>query len=95
MKLTRWGYAKFNKPQTAYVAVVVPHMEDGKMVYRWVTTLWYQGLKEWRCENHKKAQSQYHLFLKFSLLSPFRFYFNKLNSCLFLSSLSLFEFLII
>lgn len=55
MKLTRWGYAKFDKPQTAYVAVVVPYMEDGKMEYHWVTTLWYHGHKEWRCENHKKA----------------------------------------
>ena len=55
MKLTRWGYAKFDKPQTAYVAVVVHYMEDGKMEYHWVTTLWYHGHKAWRCENHKKA----------------------------------------
>lgn len=55
MKLTKWGYAKFPKAQTAYVAVVVPHVVDGKMSYQWVTTLWYQGRKEWRCENHKKA----------------------------------------
>lgn len=55
MKLTRWGYAKFPKAQTAYVAVVVPNVVDGKTEYLWVTTLWYQGRKEWRCENHKKA----------------------------------------
>lgn len=55
MKLTRWGYAKFDKPQTAYVAVVVPFVRDGKTEYQWVTTLWYHGHKEWRCENHKKA----------------------------------------
>jgi hypothetical protein len=55
MKLTRWGHAKFPKAQTAYVAVVVPFVRDGKTEYQWVTTLWYGGRKEWRCENHKKA----------------------------------------
>lgn len=55
MKLTKWGYGKFPKPTTALVAVVVPHYKDGKVTYRWVTTLWYNGSKEWRCENHKKA----------------------------------------
>ncbi len=55
MKLTRWGYGKFPKPTKAYMAVVVPFERDGKIEYCWVTTLWYQGRKEWRCENHKKA----------------------------------------
>ena len=55
MKLTRWGYGKFPKPTKAYVAVVVPFEQDGKVEYSWVTTLWYQNRKEWRCENHKKA----------------------------------------
>lgn len=55
MKLTKWGYGKFPKPTTAYVAVVVPHYKDGKVTYQWVTTLWYNGKKEWRCENHTKA----------------------------------------
>lgn len=55
MKLTKWGNAKFPKAQTAYVAVVVPHTVEGKTVYQWVTTLWYEGRKEWRCENHEKA----------------------------------------
>lgn len=55
MKLTKWGNAKFPKAQKAYVAVVVPRIVEGKTVYQWVTTLWYQGRKEWRCENHKKA----------------------------------------
>lgn len=55
MKLTKWGNSKFPKPQTAYVAVVVPFERNGKLEYQWVTTLWYGGHKEWRCENHKKA----------------------------------------
>jgi hypothetical protein len=55
MKLTKWGYAKFPKAQTAYVAVVVPAYIDGKVQYRWVTDIWYQGRKEWVAENHKKA----------------------------------------
>lgn len=55
MKLTRWGSGKFPKPQKAYTAVVVPCYGDGKVSYRWVTTLWYGGKKEWRAENHKKA----------------------------------------
>lgn len=55
MKLTKWGSAKFDKAQTAYVAVVVPCAVDGRTEYRWVTTLWYEDRKEWRCENHKKA----------------------------------------
>jgi hypothetical protein len=55
MKLTKWGYGKFPKPQTAYIAVVVPAYIDGKIQYRWVTDIFYQGRKEWRAENHKKA----------------------------------------
>lgn len=55
MKLTKWGSGTFPKPQKAYTAVVVPHVMDGKVVYQWVTTLWYQDRKEWRCENHEKA----------------------------------------
>ena len=55
MKLTKWGYGKFPKPQTAYTAVVVPATFDGKVQYRWVTDIFYQGRKEWRAENHKKA----------------------------------------
>ena len=55
MKLTKWGYGKFPKPTTAYTAVVTCHYKDGKVTYQWVTTLWYDGKKEWRCENHKKA----------------------------------------
>lgn len=55
MKLTKWGSGKFDKPQTAYVAVVVPFERNGKLEYQWVTTPGYEGRKEWRCENHKKA----------------------------------------
>ena len=55
MKLTRWGGRKFDKPQEAWVAVVVANQHDGKVQYQWVTTIWYQDRKEWRCENHKKA----------------------------------------
>lgn len=55
MKLTKWGYGKFSKPQTVYTAVVVPTTIDGKVQYRWVTDIFYQGRKEWRAENHKRA----------------------------------------
>lgn len=55
MKLTKWGGKSFNKPQTAYVAVVVPAYIDGKVQYRWVTDTFYQGRKEWVAENHKKT----------------------------------------
>lgn len=55
MKLTKWGYGKFPRPQTVYTAVIVPCCIDNKVQYRWVTTLWCNGHKEWRCENHKKA----------------------------------------
>ena len=55
MKLTKWGSGTFPKPQQAYIAVVVPHVNEGKLVYQWITTLWYNDRKEWRCENHKKA----------------------------------------
>lgn len=55
MKLTKWGSGKFDRPQTAYIAVVVPANIDGKIQYRWVTDIFYQGRKEWVAENHKKA----------------------------------------
>ena len=55
MKLTKWGSGTFPKPQQAYIAVVIPAVIDNKVQYRWVTTLWYNGNKEWRAENHKKA----------------------------------------
>lgn len=55
MKLTRWGSGTFPKPQKAYTAVVIPATIDGKVQYRWVTTLWYNDHKEWRAENHKPA----------------------------------------
>jgi hypothetical protein len=55
MKLTRWGSGKFFKPQKAYIAVVVPAHIEGKLQYRWVTDICYQGHKEWVAENHKKA----------------------------------------
>lgn len=55
MKLTKWGSGKFPKPQTAYIAVIIPAFIEGKMQYRWVTDPYYQGRKEWRAENHKKA----------------------------------------
>ena len=57
MKITRWGRSgKFPKPQKACTAVVIPHYDGNfKVSYQWVTTLWYEGRKEWRCENHKKA----------------------------------------
>ena len=36
MKLTKWGSGKFPKPQKAYIAVVVPHVnKDNKLVYQW------------------------------------------------------------
>lgn len=55
MKLTKWGNGKFDKPQKAYIAVVVPAHIEGKVQYRWVTDIYYQGHKEWVAENHKKA----------------------------------------
>jgi hypothetical protein len=55
MKLTKWGGRSFDKPQTAYVAVVVLACVEGKLQYRWVTDIFYQGRKEWVAENHKKA----------------------------------------
>ena len=56
MKLTKWGSGKFPKPQKAYIAVVVPHVnKDNKLVYQWVTDIWYQGQKVWICKNHEKA----------------------------------------
>lgn len=55
MKLTKWGSGTFSKPQQAFTAVVVPCNIDNKIQYRWVTTLWYNGNKEWRAENHKRA----------------------------------------
>lgn len=55
MKITKWGSGKFPKPQTAWTAVVVLACIDGKVQYRWVTDIFYQGRKEWRAENHKKA----------------------------------------
>lgn len=60
MKLTKWGNRTFPKLQTAYTAVIVPCYIDDKVQYRWVTDIFYQGRKEWRAENHKKA----HLFEK-------------------------------
>lgn len=55
MKITRWGSGKFSKPQTVWTAVVIAACIDGKVQYRWVTDIFYQGRKEWRAENHKKA----------------------------------------
>lgn len=55
MKITKWGYGKFPKPQTVWTAVVIAACIDGKVQYRWVTDIFYQRRKEWRAENHKKA----------------------------------------
>lgn len=56
MKLTKWGGGKFPKPQTAYIAVVVPvTSEDGTITWMWVTDPYYQGCKEWRAFNNKEA----------------------------------------
>ena len=55
MKLTKWGSGTFPKPQTAYIAVVIPATIDGKVQYRWITALWVDGRREWLAENHKKA----------------------------------------
>lgn len=46
MKLTKWGSGTFSKPQTAYTAVVISACIDGKIQYRWVTDIFYQGRKE-------------------------------------------------
>ena len=55
MKITKWGSGTFPKPQTVWTAVVIAACVDGKTQYRWVTDTFYQGRKEWRAENHKKA----------------------------------------
>lgn len=55
MKITRWGSGTFPKPQTVWTAVVIAACIDGKIQYRWVTDIFYQGRKEWRAENHEKA----------------------------------------
>lgn len=56
MRLTKWGNGKFDKPQKAYVAILVAtYPEEGKVSWRWITSLWRNGHKEWNCDNHKQA----------------------------------------
>lgn len=56
MKLTKWGSGKFPKPQKAYIAVIVPvPTKEGTITWMWVTDPYYQGRKEWRAFNNKKA----------------------------------------
>ena len=56
MKLTKWGSGTFPKPQTAYIAVIVPVVQkSGTIVWEWVTDPYYQGRREWRAFNNKEA----------------------------------------